>query len=415
MDAYLIECKHKIMQHAKVLNDKVEVMKSSITCIDNTISRVNGVHDLFKQEINESVEKAYQAIQDRKNKLVHKSRTIRDKKINSLKKQQKMIQAYAEQLQKTAEAFEGKASMLEPYDTVDSMTTFEFVANELQLKVPELWPCCNEAVVKNTDISDMLTSIKKSGKIETLEEEFSWDHIWSIVSFVALAVMVVGVSMCVLGIRHNTTPTATTNNSFIQANNVLQKPYPVAKVNPHLNMLKCDIKDMQGVINWIGKREGNSDIYNNPFESGKIRVRYSSIFHRSPGNDIRVFGSRDSGHVSTHNIPFSWFSFDFFPYSVHPLRYTLKNGESNSAIRSWELQASNDHVNWVVLRRHVNDTSLPNNDPCATATWHINNPHQTFRYFRVMQTGTNSEGSHYLSLGDIELYGFVNRDETRKV
>jgi hypothetical protein len=398
MDSYLVECKQKILQHAKVLSEKVGVMEDSVHNIDDTIDKVKNVHVQFKQELNQAIEDVYKAIEVRKDQLVKKSKVIRNGKIGSLKKQQKVIRTFAEQLQKTAEAFESKAASLEPYDTVDSMSTFEFVANELQLKVPELWPCCNEAVIKSTDVTSVMETVKRAGEITNVEEEFRWDYVWSIVTYIALAVMIAGVSMCVVGPHPSTHPKVTPSTAISQTTPDI----------PHA--FKCEVKDMQGVINWIGTNEGVSE-YINPIQSGKVRVRYSSLFHRNPGNNVMEFGSRGSGFVSTHNIPYSWFSFDFYPYNIHPLRYTLKNGDNVNIPRNWELQASNDHVNWVILRKHRNDTSLPTDQPCATATWHISNPQQSFRYFRIMQTGPNSDGSHFFSFGDLELYGFVNRED----
>jgi hypothetical protein len=119
---------------------------------------------------------------------------------------------------------------------------------------------------------------------------------------------------------------------------------------------------------------------------------------------------------------------------VTPTHYTLRHGGNYKAdsLRNWDLQGissefskkilftlpscvgSVDGKNWVVLRRHSGDTSLT--DKWATHTWslHLEKP-QSFRYFRILQTGRNSSNHNFLVLSGVELYGDLyewQEDET---
>merc|ERR1711907_863971 len=88
-----------------------------------------------------------------------------------------------------------------------------------------------------------------------------------------------------------------------------------------------------------------------------------------------------------------------------PTTYTLKHGYryGSGLLRNWELQASIDNLNWVVLRKHENDRSLY--DAYGVASWALSESSGTFRYFRIVLTGMTSDNVYRLSCGGFELYG----------
>jgi hypothetical protein len=91
-------------------------------------------------------------------------------------------------------------------------------------------------------------------------------------------------------------------------------------------------------------------------------------------------------------------------------RYDLRHGNNTQlrVLRNWNLEGSNDGVEWVVLRRHVNDTSLAERAH-STASWEVNNPDSlAFFRFRIITTGLNSWGDHCLLIMGLELYGRVD-------
>jgi len=118
------------------------------------------------------------------------------------------------------------------------------------------------------------------------------------------------------------------------------------------------------------------------------------------------------------------------------------------SLRTWDFQGSIDGNQWVLLRRHTNDTAL--NGPFATHTWpilsggassglpnvspptslggslnslllppsasapaspfpqptiHMPSSFEGYRYFRILQTGHNSSNHNFLVLSGVELYG----------
>ena len=74
-------------------------------------------------------------------------------------------------------------------------------------------------------------------------------------------------------------------------------------------------------------------------------------------------------------------------------------------LRNWNLQGTNDGVEWTTLRQHVNDQSL-GLTRMSTAAWPVEGCQVAYRYFRVFKTGPNSKGnSDALMCAGIELYG----------
>ena len=59
---------------------------------------------------------------------------------------------------------------------------------------------------------------------------------------------------------------------------------------------------------------------------------------------------------------------------------------------------------WVLLRDHANDASLPA-VAMSVAAWPVDAKGVAFRRFKIHQTGVNSSGYKYLNCAGIELYG----------
>jgi hypothetical protein len=90
---------------------------------------------------------------------------------------------------------------------------------------------------------------------------------------------------------------------------------------------------------------------------------------------------------------------------------------------SWRLEGSNDLVNWICLdvRQHEPDNGHAMSILCrpgATTTWGVDPTVcrrlgivDGFNTFRLVQTSTNSEGGHHMSIGGLELYGTPTNPE----
>merc|ERR1719272_456670 len=120
---------------------------------------------------------------------------------------------------------------------------------------------------------------------------------------------------------------------------------------------------------------------------------------------------------NTENQPQSWMAVDLGEgRSLVVDHYCLRSsqfgyhlfGQQEYKPRMWELQGSPDGQTWQTLRAHQNDTSLPL-QAMSTAAWSVDAGAQTFRHFRIYQTGANSSvgtpSAHHLMCAGIELYG----------
>jgi len=141
------------------------------------------------------------------------------------------------------------------------------------------------------------------------------------------------------------------------------------------------------------------------------------------------FINREKTRCWTQNLPYSWFCVDFGQdRSIIPSHYTVGYGSSGSAClpRFWIFQGAkkltrSDHqygsndtpqndIDWKTLSIHNNDVTL--NSEWALHTWKLNCK-DSFRYFRIVQTGPNSfnssggedNWSQVLVVNRFEIYG----------
>ena len=75
------------------------------------------------------------------------------------------------------------------------------------------------------------------------------------------------------------------------------------------------------------------------------------------------------------------------------------------ALRYWRFEGSTNGSNWTVIKTHANDAAL--NGKGKAHSWPIPAQfHSTyFSYFRIIQTGENSNKHFYLALSGFEVYG----------
>jgi len=136
--------------------------------------------------------------------------------------------------------------------------------------------------------------------------------------------------------------------------------------------------------------------------AGRVEVQASSIEKGQPHELV----SREPSELWSKDIPASWFSIDLGKNrKVVPSYYTIRHGGNYRAdsLRTWDLQGSVEGSTWVVLRRHTNDSSL--NVPFATHSWPVIGATQSYRYFRILQTGHNSSNHNFLVISGIEFFG----------
>jgi len=163
--------------------------------------------------------------------------------------------------------------------------------------------------------------------------------------------------------------------------------------------------DTNGILYLIGTRGGTA-AYRNPHELGEVVSSSSSL--SVMGAVERFVQHAHAAPVTncTLNYPESWLAVDLGEgRSLVVDHYCLRSDLNNRhKLRNWELQGSLNGQTWQTLRAHQGDESLASQS-MSTAAWPVNAGAQAFRHFRILQTGANSSGIHYLKCTGIELYG----------
>ena len=179
--------------------------------------------------------------------------------------------------------------------------------------------------------------------------------------------------------------------------------------------------DGHGVLSHLGSACGKSE-YLNPHKIGAVVASMSSV--QSGSADRFVEQRSTKWDNSTADKAGSWMQVDLGAdcrFKVN--HYSLRHGFCYGSLRCWELQATNDpgtagnelegHSFWDTLRTHQNDVSLTE-EPFCVAAWPVSHGaisrYKSYRYFRIIQTQCNSDGTDSLSCSGIELYGTLVRD-----
>eukprot|EP00667_Euglena_gracilis_P001992 EG_transcript_1992 len=166
------------------------------------------------------------------------------------------------------------------------------------------------------------------------------------------------------------------------------------------------IRDKKGILYAIGCEDSGS--WKNPVSTKKVTVTASSTYRGTP--------SMVADHTFacqifyTDNKPYSWVRIDFKGASVCPNHYSMAHraGFDGYYLRDWQLQASNDAQQWVVLQEHKGDEAL--NKKSLVAAWPIEGCQTFYRYFQVViAPNGNSNNTNALILSCFELYGTLKR------
>ena len=127
--------------------------------------------------------------------------------------------------------------------------------------------------------------------------------------------------------------------------------------------------------------------------------------------EVTAFTGREAVHSHTLSAMHSFYMIEFKRgITVKPTAYKLRsygNGGGYMPL-SWNFEASNDKQNWNQLRIHKNERTIANFG--AIGSWDVSSE-SYFQFFRILLTGKDSKGSHYLCLSGFELYGDVRKEE----
>jgi len=204
------------------------------------------------------------------------------------------------------------------------------------------------------------------------------------------------------------------NQKVDQINQLLADIAPIIQINQsqRLFLVKCTFQnhwDQNGVLYWLGTNR-NTTSWSNPYP------QYINVTCFPP-NELRGnlsnFVSRTGSENYVPNVTFATtkdasFTVDLKNIQVVPTFYTLRDSCSGGMhqLRNWNLEGSNDGNMWVVLRKHVNDTSIASQGD--SASWKIDGQVEAFHMFRIKVTGPGGFAQYFfLFCSGFEIYGDV--------
>eukprot|EP01083_Nonionella_stella_P159539 520531_1 len=162
--------------------------------------------------------------------------------------------------------------------------------------------------------------------------------------------------------------------------------------------------DDNGLLHYLGTL-GKTQKWSNPHGNGQCIVSASSIMANS--ESIIHFVGRTTVRCVTQETKCAYMMINLLGIRIKLTHYTLRHYSSwdTEALRNWDLEASHDGKLWCVLRAHKDDQSLYKKGQAVT--WPVEKVDQFYKYFRIILTGANSNGHHYLACSGIELYGIA--------
>eukprot|EP01083_Nonionella_stella_P279604 951104_1 len=164
--------------------------------------------------------------------------------------------------------------------------------------------------------------------------------------------------------------------------------------------------DDNGVFNGLATNF-HTNKYHNPAEQQKLKIVVSS---NDSGKEKCCLVDRKAVDFCVkgndkNDPPFFYINID--KYGLKPNRYTLRNSDkSNGYLTNWLLLASTDGIEWLTLKKHINDVDLKKEGPFQAAVWDIN-VDGYFSYFKILMSGTNHTGEWQFGCCGLELYGHL--------
>eukprot|EP01084_Bolivina_argentea_P250100 418904_1 len=159
--------------------------------------------------------------------------------------------------------------------------------------------------------------------------------------------------------------------------------------------------DENGILYFLGS-QGGQKAWKNPALTDEVAVCSSALVKDS--TEISYFVGRTTVRCVTKPEDNAWMQVDFKDKLIQPSYYTLRHYLSwdTECLRNWILQASNDGIHWVTVKKHEEDSSL--SEKGAAHTWPVQS-RGAYRIWRIKQTGLNSNKHKYLACSGIEFYG----------
>jgi hypothetical protein len=164
--------------------------------------------------------------------------------------------------------------------------------------------------------------------------------------------------------------------------------------------------DENGIVYYLGTNKYRQS-WSNPMDGGHVEVKASSL--QGDSKPLNAVVGREAVRFLTQPEEKSWVMIDFKDRRIRPTHYSLRHYASADleALRLWNFEGSADGAKWDVLIKHENDTNLDAKGKWFT--WEIKTT-SFYRYFRLFQTGKNSNNQLYLACSGFDVYGSLFED-----
>ena len=160
---------------------------------------------------------------------------------------------------------------------------------------------------------------------------------------------------------------------------------------------------LNGVIAHLTREFGG-----NVHDKGIVDVTASSVIDDGYNDDdYHPKNAVDLGTLSesfwSENEENSWICYDFKERRVTPTSYSVRSSDG-IFLKSWVIEVSNDRDSWTEIDHREDNNDLKGQYAlCNFKIPHV--PGDSFRFFRLRQTGNNHTGNNSLSLSSLEIFG----------
>ncbi len=187
-------------------------------------------------------------------------------------------------------------------------------------------------------------------------------------------------------------------------------PFPelhyVRLIGSHRIDLPALPDNRHGIINWIGTNAGTALEFRNPSAIGLVLSNSSCSSRLSTGHIWHYLSQNIEKCPATDDTSHSWVSFDLAVH-VCPTAYSLRSF-GDDVLQSWQFQGSMDGMTWHLLH---DASGLSPFSSVSKSRIRFTLPEsvskQTYKIFRIVQTGPNGSQRHKLSFCDFEIFGSV--------
>ena len=161
--------------------------------------------------------------------------------------------------------------------------------------------------------------------------------------------------------------------------------------------------DNHGILHHLATAGGTRP-WTNPHDAGVVVVTGTE---GKVGNSLSDFVNNAVGSLYVYNTQGGWLAVDLKGRKVVPRGYMLStcDGWVSHMPRGWRFEGSNDGTTWKLLKAHANDHTFDGLTMTAYFAVPATKDNEAYSHFRVVLTGTDSDGSYYLVISCIELYG----------